>query len=86
MFAKLSIRAKITAVLAFLLIATAGVGVLSVTSMRAINESAVDIRTNWLPSIRLLERLGFKCLGSREVTFRGEPCTESVYAMPRNDG
>jgi RimJ/RimL family protein N-acetyltransferase len=39
-----------------------------------------------LPSIRLLERLGFKCLESREVVFRGEPCTERVYALPRNDG
>ena len=42
MFAKLSIRAKITAVVAFLLVAMAGVGLLSVTSMRSINASAVD--------------------------------------------
>lgn len=39
-----------------------------------------------LPSIRLLERLGFKFIESRQVVFRGEPCTERVYALPRNDG
>jgi RimJ/RimL family protein N-acetyltransferase len=38
------------------------------------------------PSIRLLERLGFKFIESRGVVSRGEPCTELVYALPRNDG
>ena len=35
-----------------------------------------------LPSIRLLERLGFECLVTRCVVFRGEPCTEKVYVFP----
>lgn len=39
-----------------------------------------------LPSIRLLERLGFALIESRQVVFRGEPCTERVYALPRSDG
>ncbi len=39
-----------------------------------------------LPSVRLLERLGFEFIESRRVVFRGEPCTELVYALPRNDG
>lgn len=39
-----------------------------------------------LPSISLLERLGFKFIESRQVVFRGDPCTERVYALPRNDG
>jgi len=39
-----------------------------------------------LPSINLLERLGFEFIESRQVVFRGEPCTERVYALPRNDG
>jgi RimJ/RimL family protein N-acetyltransferase len=39
-----------------------------------------------LPSIRLLERIGFKFVASRQVVFRGEPCTERVYALARNDG
>jgi RimJ/RimL family protein N-acetyltransferase len=39
-----------------------------------------------LPSIRLLERSGFKYLHTRQVQFRGEPCSENVYALERNDG
>ena len=38
------------------------------------------------PSIRLLERLGFEFIESHRVDFRGEPCTERVYALPRGDG
>lgn len=37
-----------------------------------------------LPSIRLLERLGFQYRESRCVVFRGEPCPEKVYALSRN--
>jgi len=37
-----------------------------------------------LPSIRLLERLGFQYLENRRVVFRGEPCSEKVYALSRN--
>ena len=36
-----------------------------------------------LASIKLLERVGFKHLESREVVFRGETCTERVYALVR---
>jgi RimJ/RimL family protein N-acetyltransferase len=39
-----------------------------------------------LPSIRLLQRIGFKFMESRHVVFRGEPCTERVYVLDRNDG
>lgn len=35
------------------------------------------------PSIRLLERLGFVHVESRQVVFREEPCTERVYALSR---
>jgi hypothetical protein len=54
MFAQYSIRAKITAVVAFLLVAMSGMGLLAVRNMRAINASTVDINTNWLPSVRVL--------------------------------
>jgi methyl-accepting chemotaxis protein len=57
MFARFSIRAKITAVVAFLLVAMTGMGLLAVRNMRAINASTVDITTNWLPSVRLLGEL-----------------------------
>jgi RimJ/RimL family protein N-acetyltransferase len=39
-----------------------------------------------LASIRLLERIGFEFIERRRVAFRGEPCTEWVYALTRNDG
>lgn len=37
------------------------------------------------PSIKLLERVGFEFVESRQAVFRGEPCTERAYALPRND-
>lgn len=33
------------------------------------------------PSCRLLERIGFEFMESRQVMFRGEACTERVYAL-----
>jgi methyl-accepting chemotaxis protein len=67
MFAKLSIRAKVTAVVAFLLIAMVGVGLLSVFSMRSINASAVEIRSDMLPSIRLLGELKVQLITYRSI-------------------
>ncbi|MBB5019817.1 RimJ/RimL family protein N-acetyltransferase [Chitinivorax tropicus] len=43
-----------------------------------------DVRNR--PSIRLLERLGFELIERRDVLFRDEPCTESVYALARHSG
>jgi methyl-accepting chemotaxis protein len=57
MLSKLSIRAKIISVVAFLLVAMAGMGLLAVYNMRAINAKTVDIATNWLPSVRTLGEL-----------------------------
>ena len=39
-----------------------------------------------LPSIKLLERLGFRHAETRQVVFRGEPCTERVYVLARRAG
>jgi methyl-accepting chemotaxis protein len=57
MFASLSIRAKITSLVAILLIALSGLGVLGLMKMRTLNASTVDIGTNWLPSVRALGEL-----------------------------
>jgi methyl-accepting chemotaxis protein len=57
MLAKYSIRAKIIAVVAFLLVAMTGMGLLAVKNMRAINLNTVDITTNWMPSVRVLGEL-----------------------------
>jgi RimJ/RimL family protein N-acetyltransferase len=40
-----------------------------------------DVRN--APSARLLERVGFVLRERRETEFRGEPCTEAVYAIAR---
>jgi methyl-accepting chemotaxis protein len=67
MFAKFSIRAKITAVVAFLLLVLAGMGLLAVRSMRAINADTVEISTVWLPSVRVLSELRAGVITYRNV-------------------
>jgi methyl-accepting chemotaxis protein len=67
MLSKLSIRAKIISVVAFLLLTMAGMGLLAVRNMRAINASTVDITTNWLPSVRALGELRAGVITYRNV-------------------
>ena len=67
MLAQFSIRAKITAVVAFLLVAITGMGLLAVWNMRAINANTLDITTNWLPSVRLLGELRAGVITYRNV-------------------
>jgi methyl-accepting chemotaxis protein len=67
MLDNLSIRSKITAVLAILLVAMAGMGLLAVGKMQAINANAVDIQTSWLPSVRLLGELRAGVITYRNV-------------------
>jgi methyl-accepting chemotaxis protein len=57
MLAKLSIRTKITIVVAFLLAAMSVMGALNVRKMYAVNASTVDIVSNWLPSVQALGNL-----------------------------
>ncbi|WP_022721810.1 methyl-accepting chemotaxis protein [Rhodopseudomonas sp. B29] len=54
MFAKLSIRTKITSLVALLLLAICGLGGLGLMKMSTLNNSTVDIGGNWLPSVRVL--------------------------------
>ncbi len=67
MLSRLSIRAKITSVVALLLVAMASMGLLAVYNMRAINANTVDIATNWLPSIRVLGDLRAGVITYRNV-------------------
>jgi methyl-accepting chemotaxis protein len=67
MLAKYSIRAKIIAIVAFLLVAMTGMGLLAIKNMRAMNAATVDITTNWLPSVRLLGDLRAGVLTYRNV-------------------
>ena len=54
MLSRLSIRVKIISVISLLLLAMAGMGLLSVLEMNSIHANAADIQTNWLPSVREL--------------------------------
>ncbi|WP_454630378.1 methyl-accepting chemotaxis protein [Bradyrhizobium cenepequi] len=67
MLAKYSIRAKIITVVALLLVAMTGMGLLAVRNMRAINANASDIAVNWLPSVRLLGDLRAGVITYRNV-------------------
>jgi methyl-accepting chemotaxis protein len=67
MLAKYSIRAKIIAVVAFLLVAMTGMGLLAVKNMRAMNANTVDIATSWLPSVRVLGELRAGVITYRNV-------------------
>jgi methyl-accepting chemotaxis protein len=67
MLATYSIRAKITATVAFLLVAMTGMGLLAVRNMRAINANTVDISANWLPSVRTLGDLRAGIITYRNV-------------------
>lgn len=57
MLSRLSIRAKIISVISLLMLAMASMGALSLLEMESIHANAVDIRTNWLPSVRELGEL-----------------------------
>ena len=57
MFAKYSIRSKITVVVACLLVAMSAMGALNIRQMYTINSATVDIVNNWLPSVRVLGEL-----------------------------
>jgi methyl-accepting chemotaxis protein len=67
MLANLSIRTKITVVVSFLLLAMTGMGLLAVKQMSTINNSTVDIVTNWLPSVRVLGELRAASITYRAV-------------------
>ncbi|MET0969886.1 MAG: methyl-accepting chemotaxis protein [Tardiphaga sp.] len=54
MFATLSIRAKITIVVAFLLLAMSAMGALAVRQMYAMDAKTTEIVQSWLPSVRVL--------------------------------
>src|SRR3954465_8464718 len=67
MLATISIRAKIISVVAFLLVAMAGMGLLAVMKMRSMNANTTDITTNWMPSVRVLGDLRAGVITYRNV-------------------
>ncbi|MBR0811351.1 MCP four helix bundle domain-containing protein [Bradyrhizobium diazoefficiens] len=67
MLANISIRAKIISVVAFLLVAMTGMGLLAITKMRSMNANTVDITTNWMPSVRVIGDLRASVITYRNV-------------------
>ena len=67
MFATISIRAKIISVVAFLLVAMTGMGLIAVWKMRAMNANTADITTSWMPSVRVLGDLRAGVITYRNV-------------------
>ncbi|CAL75899.1 putative methyl-accepting chemotaxis receptor/sensory transducer precursor [Bradyrhizobium sp. ORS 278] len=81
---KLSIRLKIISVIAFLLVVMAGMGLLSLRSMRDINARTVDISTNWLPSVRALGALRAD-INVYRLTLRAHVMALTAEAKANND-
>src|SRR5262245_61959936 len=67
MLSQFSIRSKIIAVVAFLLVAMTGMGLLAVKNMRAMNADTSEITTSWLPSVRVLGDLRAGVITYRNV-------------------
>ncbi len=67
MLSRMSIRAKLTIVIAFLLVAMSAMGLLAVRQMQAINTSASEIQKSWLPSVRVLGELRAGVITYRNV-------------------
>jgi methyl-accepting chemotaxis protein len=67
MFSKLSIRAKIIAVVSFLFVAMTFMGLFAFIQLRAINQSTHEIQANWLPSVRYLSELRIQAARYRAI-------------------
>jgi methyl-accepting chemotaxis protein len=67
MFASISIRAKIISVVAFLLVAMTGMGLLAVMKMRSMNANTTEITTSWMPSVRVLGEIRASVITYRNV-------------------
>jgi methyl-accepting chemotaxis protein len=85
MLAKYSIRTKMTAVVAFLLVAMSLMGALSIRQMYAINAPTVDITTNWLPSIRVLGELRAATITYRAIVRSHLLATDEATKQVQDD-
>jgi methyl-accepting chemotaxis protein len=85
MLAKYSIRTKMTAVVAFLLVAMSLMGALSIRQMYAINAPTVDITTNWLPSIRVLGELRAATITYRAIVRSHLLATDEATRQVQDD-
>ncbi len=80
----LSIRAKVIAVIAFMVIAMSGMGLLAIRSMQAINAHTVEIASSWLPSVRVLGELRTD-INLFRIALRAHVMAETLEAKAAND-
>jgi len=80
----LSIRAKVIAVIAFMLIAMSGMGLLAIRSMQVINTYTVEIASSWLPSVRVLGELRAD-INLFRIALRAHVMAETLEAKAAND-
>jgi len=76
-FQNLSVRAKVIASFAILVIAIAGIGGLAVNRFAAINDRLNDFTDNWMPSVRYLEEVGVNATAYRQM--------QATYLMEVDD-
>jgi methyl-accepting chemotaxis protein len=86
MLSRLSIRTKLVALVSLLLVALTAMGLFAIIEMRAINASAQDIKTSWLPSVRLLGELRTQSARYRAVLrdYLTEPDEKFMADIQRN--
>jgi methyl-accepting chemotaxis protein len=80
----LSIRAKVIAVIAFMLIAMSGMGLLAIRGMQVINAHTVEIASSWLPSVRVLGELRAD-INLFRIALRAHVMAETLDAKAAND-
>src|ERR1700751_508795 len=86
-FQNLSIRAKVIGAFAIVLLLTGSLGYFAVNRLGAVNDAAHDIRTNWLPSVRLLGQVGMLSERAKAVqnnllsSVQGSDTTKAETAM-----
>ena len=86
MLSRLSIRTKLIALVSILLVALSAMGAFAIVEMRAINASAQDIKTSWLPSVRLVGELRTQSARYRAVLrdYLTEPDEKFMADIQRN--
>jgi methyl-accepting chemotaxis protein len=86
MLSRLSIRSKLVALVSLLLVALTAMGLFAIVEMRAINASAQDIKTSWLPSVRLVGELRTQSARYRAVLrdYLTEPDDKFMADIQRN--
>ncbi|HEX7790587.1 MAG TPA: methyl-accepting chemotaxis protein [Afipia sp.] len=86
MLSRLSIRTKLVALVSLLLVALTAMGLFAIVEMRAINAAAQDIKTSWLPSVRLVGELRTQSARYRAVLrdYLTEPDDKFMADIQRN--